>query len=146
MKSFRQFILSEGSGHLTHVEDSVLYSGVSGAKKAIQTLKSVRDSLTGKGNKPVSVTVKWDGAPAIFCGIDSADGKFFVATKSFFNKTPKLNFSDKDIEANHVHAKGLMSKITRGSRPPTTPPLRQPSVSSAVTSQTRKPTPKGYLI
>ena len=99
MKSFRQFILSEGSGHLTHVEDSVLYSGVSGAKKAIQTLKSVRDSLTGKGNKPVSVTVKWDGAPAIFCGIDSADGKFFVAKKSIFNKVPEVYKTPDDIDA-----------------------------------------------
>jgi hypothetical protein len=98
MKSFRQFILSEGSGHLTHVEDSVLYSGVSGAKKAIQTLKSVRDSLTGKGNKPMSVTVKWDGAPAIFCGIDSADGKFFVAKKSIFNKVPEVYKTPDDID------------------------------------------------
>lgn len=98
MKSFRQFILAEGSGHLTHVEDSVLYSGVDGARKAIQTLKSVRDSLTGKGKK-VSVTVKWDGAPAIFCGIDPADGKFFVAKKSIFNKVPEVYKSPADIDA-----------------------------------------------
>lgn len=98
MKSFRQFILSEGSGHLTHVEDSVLYSGVSGAKKAIQTLKSVRDSLTDKGKKPVSVTVKWDGAPAIFCGIDPADNKFFVAKKSIFNKVPEVYKTLEDID------------------------------------------------
>ena len=99
MKSFRQFILAEGSGHLTHVEDSILYSGVDGARKAIQTLKSVRDSLTGKEKKPVSVTVKWDGAPAIFCGIDPADGKFFVAKKSIFNKVPEVYKTIADIDA-----------------------------------------------
>jgi hypothetical protein len=82
-----------------HVEDSILYSGVDGARKAIQTLKSVRDSLTGKGKKPVSVTVKWDGAPAIFCGIDPADGKFFVAKKSIFNKVPEVYKTPDDIDA-----------------------------------------------
>jgi len=99
MKSFIQFLLAEGAGHLTHVEDSVLYSGVSGAKKAIQTLKSLRDSLLGKNKKPMSVTVKWDGAPAIFCGIDVADGKFFVAKKSIFNKVPEVYKTPADIDA-----------------------------------------------
>ena len=35
------------------------------------------------------MTVKWDGAPAIFAGIDPSDGKFFVAKKSVFNVRPK---------------------------------------------------------
>lgn len=99
MKNFVQFLLAEGAGHLTHVEDSVLYSGVSGAKKAIQTLKSLRDSLLGRNKKPISVTVKWDGAPAIFCGIDVADGKFFVAKKSIFNKVPEVYKTPADIDA-----------------------------------------------
>mgnify|MGYP003352774720 CR=1 FL=1 len=34
---------------------------------------------------------KMDGAPAIICGTDPVDGKFFVGTKSVFSKTePKL--------------------------------------------------------
>jgi len=99
VKSFIQFVLSEGAGHLTHVEDSVLYSGLSGAKKAIQTLKTLRDSMLGKNKKSMSVSVKWDGAPAIFCGIDPADGKFFVAKKSIFNKVPEVYKTPKDIDA-----------------------------------------------
>ena len=45
------------------------------------------------------MTVKWDGAPAIFAGIDPSDGKFFVAKKSVFNVNPKLYKSVADIDA-----------------------------------------------
>jgi len=45
------------------------------------------------------MTVKWDGAPAIFAGIDPSDGKFFVAKKSVFNVDPKLYKSDAEIDA-----------------------------------------------
>tara|TARA_B100000287_G_scaffold425314_1_gene471401 strand:+ start:407 stop:1480 length:1074 start_codon:yes stop_codon:yes gene_type:complete len=44
------------------------------------------------------MTVKWDGAPAIFAGIDPADGKFFVAKKSVFNVDPKLYKTDAEID------------------------------------------------
>ena len=47
---------------------------------------------------------------AIFCGIDPADGKFFVATKSVFNKNPKLNKTNADIRKNHTG--GLVEKLT----------------------------------
>lgn len=100
MKSFVQFLLAEGAGHLTHIEDAVIYSGISGAKKAIQTLKSLRDSLAGKNAAAkMSVTVKWDGSPAIFCGIDPIDGKFFVAKKSIFNKVPEVYKTPRDIDS-----------------------------------------------
>jgi hypothetical protein len=44
------------------------------------------------------MTVKWDGAPAIFAGIDPEDGKFFVAKKSVFNVNPKLYKTTKEID------------------------------------------------
>ena len=44
------------------------------------------------------MTVKWDGAPAIFAGIDPEDGKFFVAKKSVFNVSPKLYKTNKEID------------------------------------------------
>lgn len=47
----------------------------------------------------VGLTVKWDGAPAVFAGTDPTDGKFFVAKKGIFNKNPKVYKSHKDIEA-----------------------------------------------
>ena len=46
--------------------------------------------LGGHSNKRINVTVKWDGAPAIFAGVDPADGQFFVAKKGVFNKTPDI--------------------------------------------------------
>jgi hypothetical protein len=52
-------------------------------------------------DKGTNMTVKWDGAPAIICGINPENGKFFVGTKSVFNKTPKINYTVSDINKNH---------------------------------------------
>ena len=58
--------------------------------------------LSGHSNKKLNVTVKWDGgAPAIVCGSSPDNGKFFVGTKSVFNKTPKVNYTIQDIRNNH---------------------------------------------
>ena len=40
-------------------------------------------------------------APAIICGINPENGKFFVGTKSVFNKNPKVNYTNADISKNH---------------------------------------------
>jgi len=86
--------------HLTHIEDSIFYGGIDGTKKAIDTLYSVRDIISGKQSH-FNVTVKWDGAPALFAGSHPAiaNGKFFVAKKSIFNKNPKVYTSNAEIEA-----------------------------------------------
>ena len=65
--------------HMTHIEDLILDGGVKGARQAILALRSLRDMLSGNAKSPVDVTVKWDGAPAVFAGVDPGDGKFFVA-------------------------------------------------------------------
>lgn len=82
---------------MTHIEDKVIYGGSSGTRQAIMALRMLRDMLTGSTTG--SVSVKWDGAPAIFCGQDPADGKFFVAKKGIFNKNPKIYKTDADIDA-----------------------------------------------
>lgn len=82
---------------MTHIEDKVLYGGVNGTRQAIMALRSLRDMLGGEHAGKVSV--KWDGAPAIFAGIDPRDGKFFVAKKGIFNKSPKVYKSDADVDA-----------------------------------------------
>jgi len=84
--------------HMTHLEDQVIYGGVSGARQAILALRSLRDMLAGNAKRPVDVTVKWDGAPAIFAGTDPRDGKFFVAKKGVFNKNPKVYKTDADVD------------------------------------------------
>lgn len=85
--------------HMTHIEDRVIYAGVNGAREAILALRSLRDMLQGASNSSTNVTVKWDGAPAVFAGIDPSDGQFFVAKKGIFNKDPKVYKSHADIDA-----------------------------------------------
>jgi hypothetical protein len=94
--NFREFITEQKNTHMTHLEDKVIYGGVDGTRQAINALRSLRDMLAGKHQGKVSV--KWDGAPAIFCGTDPSDGKFFVAKKGIFNKNPKVYKSDADVD------------------------------------------------
>ena len=96
--------------HLEHLEDNVLNNGVSGAREAINFLRSLRNMLAGHSDVKVNVTTKWDGSPAIFAGINPENGKFFVGTKSVFNKNAKLNYTDEDIDENHA-AEGLNNKL-----------------------------------
>ena len=81
---------------MTHIEDKVLYGGVNGTRQAILALRSLRDMVAGV--KDGNVSVKWDGAPAVFAGTDPRDGKFFVAKKGIFNKSPKVYKTDSDID------------------------------------------------
>ena len=97
METFTDFITEQKNTHMTHIEDKVLYGGVDGTRQAINALRSLRDMLAGSGGGRVSV--KWDGAPAIFCGIDPSDGEFFVAKKGIFNKNPKVYKTNADIDA-----------------------------------------------
>ena len=82
---------------MTHIEDKVLYGGVKGTREAIFALRSLRDMLSGVDKGGVSV--KWDGAPAVFVGTDPRDGKFFVAKKGIFNKNPKVYKTDAEVDA-----------------------------------------------
>ena len=99
MDSFlqQQFLSEEKNTHMTHIEDSVIYGGVDGTRQAINALRELRDVLGGK--HAGSVSVKWDGAPAIFAGTDPTDGKFFVAKKGIFNKNPKVYKTKADVDA-----------------------------------------------
>ena len=96
-KTFKEFISEQKNTHMTHIEDKVIYGGVNGTRDAILGLRSLRDTLGGVHDG--SISVKWDGAPAIFAGIDPSDGRFFVAKKSIFNKSPKVYKTDSDIDA-----------------------------------------------
>ena len=113
MLTFKQYLTEAKEGknlHLEHLEDEVLNNGINGTRGAINFLQSLRDMLAGSSKKSVNVTVKWDGAPAVFAGINPENDKFFVGTKGVFNKTPKVNYTDADIDANHSSA-GLNAKL-----------------------------------
>ena len=91
-------LLEEGKNtHMTHIEDQVIYGGVDGTRQAINALRELRNMLQGKTSG--SLSVKWDGAPAVFAGIDPSDGKFFVAKKGIFNKNPKVYKTKADVDA-----------------------------------------------
>jgi len=97
--------------HLEHLEDLIFNDGLAGGKQAIQYLHSFHEMLKGSAKTKFNLTTKWDGAPAVFVGTDPADGKFFVGTKSVFNKRdPLVNKSIQDIKANH-EAEGLQEKL-----------------------------------
>lgn len=111
--NFKDYITEAVEGknvHLEHIEDDVLNYGVSGARSAINFLRSLRDMLAGHSETKVYTTTKWDGAPAIICGINPENGKFFVGTKSVFAKNAKLNYTDEDIDNNHP-GEGLNDKL-----------------------------------
>ena len=95
---FSEYITEQQNTHMTHIEDKVLYGGVNGTRQAINALRELRDMLAGKTSSKLSV--KWDGAPAIFAGTDPEDGAFFVAKKGIFAKTgAKVYKSNADIDA-----------------------------------------------
>jgi len=100
MISFRELTEDKGGKnlHLEHLEDEIINYGVDGGRAALNFLRSLRDMLAGSSRSSVNMTVKWDGAPAIFCGIDPEDDKFFVAKKSVFNVSPKLYKSIAEID------------------------------------------------
>ena len=93
------YITEDKNTHMEHLEDNLLNAGVDGARQSIDYLRSLRDMLAGKSKASVNVTVKWDGAPAVFAGIDPSDGKFFVAKKGIFNKNPKVYKTKADVDA-----------------------------------------------
>jgi ribosomal protein S13 len=99
MKSFKHHLVEAKNTHMTHIEDMVIDGGVIGTRAAINALRDLRDMLGGHTNDTKAVTVKWDGAPAVFAGIDPTDGEFFVAKKGIFNKSPKVYKSFEDIDA-----------------------------------------------
>ena len=104
MFSFKGFFTKDKNTHLEHLEDDIINRGSAGGVNAINFLKSVRDMLAGNSGAKINTTVKWDGAPAIICGVNPENGKFFVGTKSIFNVTPKINYTTADIRRNHTGA------------------------------------------
>ena len=114
MLSFAELLTEDKAGknlHLEHIEDEILNYGVDGGRAAINFLRSLRDMLAGASRTSVNMTVKWDGAPAIFAGIDPSDGKFFVAKKSVFNINPKLYKTNAEIDADLSGALNSKFKI-----------------------------------
>ena len=116
-KSTPQWQLSESKEgknvHLEHIEDLIFNEGYQGAQRALSYCEGLRKMFAEGTGTSTKVTVKWDGAPAVICGVDPADGKFFVGTKSVFAKTePKVCKSAADIRKFYSEQEGLANKLT----------------------------------
>jgi hypothetical protein len=99
MLSFKQYLEEEKNAHMVHLADAIIDGGVEGTRQAINHLRVLRDTLAGHTKTPMNISTKWDGAPAVFAGIDPTDGKFFVAKKGIFNKNPKVYKTNADVDA-----------------------------------------------
>ncbi len=112
MNSFRAFLSESKNLHMEHLEDAIFNEGSKGTVEAIRFLESVTEMLSGNSKSSVNITVKWDGAPAVFAGVNPENGKFFVGSKSVFNKaTPKINYTNADIDKNHPGGLGATLKV-----------------------------------
>ena len=95
--------------HLEHLEDNILNGGSEGGREAVAFLRSLGEMLD-QGGADARVTVKWDGAPAIVCGTNPDNGRFFVGTKSVFNKVePKIIYSEDEVD--RMYSGQLASKL-----------------------------------
>jgi hypothetical protein len=114
--SFIQYIQESAANedkltHLEHAEDHIINAGAEGFHHAFHTLNDTHDSIQGAASSSTKTTIKYDGSPSVIFGRHPKTGKFFVASKSAFNKEPKLNYSHEDIEKNHGHSPGLVHKL-----------------------------------
>lgn len=101
----------EKLSHLEHLEDHIINAGSEGFDHAFNNLTQVHSLLNGK-KADATISTKFDGSPSVIFGHHPETGKFFVASKSIFNKNPKLNYTIEDIAKNHGHAPGLVAKLT----------------------------------
>ena len=101
MNNLAQQLFEDKGGknlHLEHIEDEILNYGITGGRASINFVQSLRDMFAGASRSSINMTVKWDGAPAVFAGVDPEDGKFFVGKKSVFNVEPQLYKTDADVD------------------------------------------------
>ena len=87
--------------HLEHIEDIILTDGHAGGEAVIGYFTDIYNMLKGTGSSALQVSVKWDGAPAVVCGTNPDNGRFFVGTKSVFAQSAKINYTKEDIAENH---------------------------------------------
>ena len=87
--------------HLEHIEDIVITDGYEGGKAVLEYFRGLLLTLKGSSSEAMSVSVKWDGAPAVVCGINPENGRFFVGTKSVIAQAAKINYTKRDIANNH---------------------------------------------
>lgn len=108
------YLIEKKLTHLEHIEDAIFDDGYAGGVEALRMMDGIINTLQGNAKKGVNIQSKVDGSPSIIAGTNPENGKFFVATKALFNKTPKINYTPADIDNNHGHAADLVTKMKIG--------------------------------
>ena len=97
--------------HIDHAEDFLRF-GEEGFNHVHRSLSLLHGAMRGQRNEAsYGLTTKYDGSPSVTFGYHPDTHRFFVSTKSLFNKDAKVNYTDADIERNHGHAPGLVKKL-----------------------------------
>lgn len=97
--------------HIAHLEDLAL-DGTDGVTFALNVLKEFGTMLsTGTPSYVMQVSTKWDGSPSIVFGPDPSGKGFFVATKSAFNRVPKLAHSRPEIDCLYPTSVGAVLSV-----------------------------------
>lgn len=121
---------SKANLHMTHVDNVVLYNGIEDTENWLEIFSAVPEGFKNfRPPESIDVSVKWDGAPAVFFGplpkkyvsktkakkiVDFPEedhGKFFVASKGLFNAKSKYFTSIEEIDADEKMPNGLKSKL-----------------------------------
>jgi hypothetical protein len=114
-KSVKSYLVCEGEGivkHLTHLEELILTRKEEGLDTAVKFINELYKVFRGHGKSEIATTIKYDGAPAIIFGYNPENSKFFIGTKSVGNVgTPKVNYTNEDIDRNHGDKPGLADKL-----------------------------------
>lgn len=97
--------------HLEHIEDLHLKFGRDGFNAAVAILDATHKYINWHIPYGYSISTKMDGSPSIVFGINPENGKFFVGSKSVFNKNQKINYTREDVINNHGHSAGLCAKL-----------------------------------
>ena len=90
--------MAKANLHLEHIEDEIFNSGVDGARQSILFLLSLTKMLSSGSKGVKNVTVKWDGAPAVFVGEHPETGEFLVAKKGIFAKKQEYYTTHAEID------------------------------------------------
>ena len=97
--------------HIEHPEDTILTGN-------LDFLKAVKSYTVAPHGH---ISVKIDGSPAIIWGTHPVTHKFFVGTKSVFNKKLiKVNYTHKDIDKNHTGYVAIVLHACLSNLPKTT--------------------------
>ena len=90
--------MAKANLHLEHIEDEIFNSGVDGERQSILFLLSLTKMLSSGSKCVKNVTVKWDGAPAVFVGEHPETGEFLVAKKGIFAKKQEYYTTHAEID------------------------------------------------